>query len=145
MRNLYLFVSSVEVKDPGTLKWKEGKKVLWSMSCKTCLLGFRTVPLRFLILVMTNKSLNRKNPLSFRPAGPEGIETNSNNENTRSLVTKSLIPSITFSNSRKVASRCPFSSASRSLQLRWTKISCTSLSASEHPLINVRNKKFYTK
>lgn len=97
------------------------------------LVGFRYVPLRFLILVMTSKSLKRKNPRSFRVAWPEGIETSSKDKKSRSLETKSLIPSIPFSSSRSVASRCPFSRASRSLQLRWTRISCTSLRALEQP------------
>ena len=57
-------------------------------------LGFLIVPVRLLILVMTSKSLNKKNPRSLRPACPDGIETKSNDINCLSLITRSEIPSI---------------------------------------------------
>lgn len=62
--------------------------------------GFFIVPVRLLILVMTSKSLNKKNPLSLRPACPEGIDTKSKDINCLSFVTRSA-PSMIPCNCQK--------------------------------------------
>uniref|UniRef100_A0A182J2J6 Uncharacterized protein n=1 Tax=Anopheles atroparvus TaxID=41427 RepID=A0A182J2J6_ANOAO len=82
------------------------------------------------MLVITSRSLKRKKPRSLRVTCPDGIDTRSNSRKARSGVTRSFMPSITPSSSRKAVSRCPFSSASFSLQLRKMRISCTSFKAS---------------
>lgn len=96
----------------------------------TYVLGFLIVPVLFLILAITIMSLNRNNPRSFLVVCPENMDTTSKSRNVRSPCTKSVIPSMTTSNSRSVASRWPFSSASRSLQFRCIKIVCTNRFAS---------------
>lgn len=117
----------------------------------TYMFGLLMVPLRLLILLIINKSLNRKKPRSFLPPWPCGIETRSNSKNCRSLDTRSEIPSMTpckrrtdsyqsfrfntnivklTSSSRNAASRWSFSSASRSLQFKCNKMSWTSFNAS---------------
>lgn len=70
--------------------------------------GFLIVPLRLLILVIISKSLKRKNPRSFRPPWPCGIDTRSNNRNCLSLVTKSDIPSMTPYTKKKIQQKRVF-------------------------------------
>lgn len=107
VRNLYLLVSKVVATEPGHVE----------------LFGFLMVPLRFFILVKTSKSLKRKKPRSLRAPWPDGMDTKSNSKNCRSGAIRSVMPSMTDSSSRKVASRCPFSIISRSLQLICTRMS----------------------
>lgn len=71
------------------------QKSLWNDAVSTYVLGFLIVPLRRLILVIMSKSLNRKNPRSFRPPCPCGIDTKSNDKKCRSLDTKSEMFSMT--------------------------------------------------
>lgn len=142
------------------IKWKDMSFVqLFNLKSgpliETYVLGFLMVPLRRLMLVIMSKSLNKKNPRSLRPPWPCGIETRSNDRNCRSLDTKSETPSMTpytreknvitwvmhstgrmslalklTSSSRSVASRWSFSNASRSLQFKCNKMSCTNFKAS---------------
>ena len=65
--------------------------------------GFRMVPLRLLILVMTNKSLNRKSARSFRAPEDQAIVIRSCRINALSEVTRFPKPSIKLSNSQSVS------------------------------------------
>lgn len=109
INSLYLFVSNVDATLVGqVLKFKIKRKMVIACKIKiflssTYVLGFLMVPLRRLILVIINISLNKKNPRSLRPPWPCGIDTKSNDRNCLSLDTKSDIPSITpFKQNNKI-------------------------------------------